>query len=67
MDSTGLRALLAARNRPETNDRQLPLIEAIAPARRMFELTGLAGFRADRPVFNSGTDVAAPNLTPVKG
>ena len=46
MDSTGLHAFLAARNRAETNGRQLLLIGANPPVRRMFELTG-QGFLLD--------------------
>jgi anti-sigma B factor antagonist len=38
MDSTGLHAFVSARNRAETNGRQLHLIGAIAPVRCMFEL-----------------------------
>ena len=40
MDSTGLHAFLAARDRAEANGRQLLLIGAKAPVRRLFELTG---------------------------
>lgn len=40
LDSTGLHAVLAARNRAEANRRQLLLIGATAPVRRVFELTG---------------------------
>jgi anti-sigma B factor antagonist len=40
MDSTGLHAFLAARNRAEMTGRQLLLIGAKAPVRRVFEITG---------------------------
>ena len=40
MDTTGLRAFLAARNRAEESGRKLLLVGAKEPVRRMFELTG---------------------------
>jgi anti-anti-sigma factor len=40
MDTTGLRAFLAARNRAEENGRGLLLVGAKEPVRRIFEITG---------------------------
>lgn len=40
MESVGLRAFLAARERAEANGRQLLLVGAKEPVRRVFELTG---------------------------
>lgn len=40
VDSSGLHAFLSARSRAEMNGRQLLLIGAKAPVRRVFELTG---------------------------
>ncbi len=50
INSTGLHVFLAARNRAETNGRQLLLIRAIAPVRRMFELTGQSFLLDDEEV-----------------
>jgi anti-anti-sigma factor len=40
MDTTGLRAFLAARSRAEENGRKLLLVGAKEPVRRIFEITG---------------------------
>ena len=40
VESVGLRAFLAARDRAEANGRQLLLVGAKEPVRRVFELTG---------------------------
>ena len=42
MDTTGLHAFLAARERAEENGRKLLLVGAKEPVRRVFELTGQA-------------------------
>jgi anti-sigma B factor antagonist len=50
VETMGLRVFLAARERAEANGRQLLLVGANAPVRRVFELTGKVSLLADQDV-----------------
>lgn len=52
IDSVGLRAFLAARDRAEANGRQLVLAGAGPPVRHVFEITGLESLLVDQGVVN---------------